>query len=94
MIYLTNITSSKWISWDQTTTDKFIVSCVAFGISKLNLKVHIVKHLIFGKLKLRLPSFTAKTNSKILALTKSIYLLLYIFSFSKFKHVLIDFTHQ
>ena len=62
MIYLTNITitSSKWLSGDQTTTDKFIVSCAAFGISKLNLKVHLVKDLIFGKLTLRLPTSQLK----------------------------------
>ena len=52
-----------------------VIKYGCFGISKLKLKVLVVRHLTFGKLKLKLKlsSFTTKTNTntKSLALTKT-----------------------
>ena len=44
-----------------------------FGVSKLKLKVYLVSHLTFGKLNLKVSSFTTNTNTntKSLTLTKT-----------------------
>ena len=60
-------------------------------ISKLKLKVLLVKHLTFGKLKLKLKlklsSFTTKTNTN----TKSFN---FAFSFSTFTHASVDVNEK